>query len=59
LTAYLLIASDRVEADLFVRQRNGGWSVTLASRPDDVLELKSIDCRVQLAEIYLKSGLLS
>jgi Uma2 family endonuclease len=58
LTAYLLLASDRVEADLFTRQPGGEWSVTLTDRPEDTLELPSIGCRLKIADVYLKSGLV-
>jgi Uma2 family endonuclease len=57
LTAYLLIASDRIEADLYGRQPGGQWSVTLADRPEDTVELESIGCRLKLADVYLKCGL--
>ena len=52
LREYLLIAQDRRQADLYTHQQDGRWSLTEASRDEDILELRSIDCRIAMAEIY-------
>lgn len=56
LAAYLLIASDRMQADLFTPRNASQWLLTSVDRPEDIIELKSIDCRLNLAEIYEKAG---
>ena len=58
LTQYVLIASDRVHADVFTRGNEGTWMLASASKPDDVLHLTSIDCTMRLADLYEKTGLL-
>ena len=58
LTQYLLIASDRVHADVFTRGNEGVWMLASASEPDDVLRLTSVDCTMRLADLYEKTGLL-
>jgi Uma2 family endonuclease len=58
LAAYLMIASDRIHAELYTRQPSGQWLLTAADRPEDTLELESIGCRLTLSAAYLKSGLL-
>jgi Uma2 family endonuclease len=58
LSDYLLIASDRIQADLYTRQSSGQWLLTSVDRAEDTLELESIGCRLALADVYLKSGLL-
>jgi Uma2 family endonuclease len=52
LREYLLIAHDRLQADLYTLQPSGRWELTEASQKEDVLELRSIDCRVSMAELY-------
>jgi Uma2 family endonuclease len=53
LTDYLLISSRWVSAELFTRQREGGWLLTAKSSLEDSIELQSIDCRL-LADLYEK-----
>src|SRR5579872_395253 len=52
LREYLLIAQDRRHADLFTLQPSGRWELTEAGGKEDVLELRSIGCRVSIAELY-------
>ena len=52
LTQYLLIASDRVHADLYTRQAGGSWLRTSANSPQDVIDLAPIGCRIKLADLY-------
>ena len=54
LRQYLLLAQDRVQADLYTRQEGGQWLLTSASRLEDFLELDSVGCRFSLAECYEK-----
>ena len=52
LREYLLIAQDACHAELFTLQSNGRWELTEAGSNEDVLELRSIDCRVPMAGLY-------
>jgi Uma2 family endonuclease len=54
LREYLLISSDQISVDLFTRQPDGNWILSSASRPEDSIELHSIDCRLNLADLYEK-----
>jgi Uma2 family endonuclease len=58
LTQYVLIASERVHADIFTRADEELWMLSSASKPDDVLRLTSIDCTIQLADLYVRTNLL-
>jgi Uma2 family endonuclease len=53
-TEYLLLASDRVHADLYVRQPNGLWLRSSFSELEDVLTIESVGCRLKLADLYEK-----
>lgn len=53
LREYLLISSERVQADLFTLQ-DGRWVLTSADRLEDTIELPSIGCRLTLADLYEK-----
>jgi Uma2 family endonuclease len=52
LSEYLLVAQDRQHADLYTRQTDGRWVLMEASRADDALELRSIACRITIADLY-------
>lgn len=54
LREYLLLASDRVHADLYMRQSNGHWLLVSAAEPEGTLTLESVGCRVSLADLYEK-----
>jgi Uma2 family endonuclease len=54
LAEYLLVASDRVHADLYRRQADGLWVLSPAGEPGDTVELPSIGCRLLLADVYEK-----
>src|SRR5580698_3115604 len=54
LREYLLLASDRVHADLYTRQANGLWLLSSAGGLEDVLTLESVGCQVRLADVYEK-----
>jgi len=49
---YLLLAQDRVSAEHFVKQQNGGWLLTEANRFEDVLDLPSIGCTLAMRDTY-------
>jgi Uma2 family endonuclease len=54
LREYVMVASERIGADLYTRQPDGRWMLRAASRLEDVLEIESIDCRLVLADVYEK-----
>ena len=53
LTEYLLIASDRVHAELFTRNATN-WVLSEANELENEMEIASIGCRLKLADIYEK-----
>jgi Uma2 family endonuclease len=54
LAEYLMVAPDRVRADLYRRQGDGSWVLSSVGEPSDTVELQSIRCRLLLADIYEK-----
>ena len=52
LREYLMIASDRVSAELFTRQPDGHWVFSDAHEPEDIVQLESIGCQLKLADLY-------
>jgi Uma2 family endonuclease len=54
LAEYLLVSSEEMQADLFRRAPDGSWKLVSAEKPEDVLELQSIGCRLVLADICEK-----
>jgi Uma2 family endonuclease len=59
LMQYVLIASERVHADVFTRGDEGLWILSSASKPDDVLRLTSVGCTIRLADFYVSTDLLA
>ena len=57
LSQYLLVSSERVRAELFTRQPEGGWLLTAAGQLEDSLDLQSVGCRLTLADLYEKVDL--
>jgi Uma2 family endonuclease len=53
-TEYLLLASDRVHADLYVRQPGGLWLRSSFGELENDLTLESVGCRLKLADLYEK-----
>jgi Uma2 family endonuclease len=53
LQHYLLVAPDRMNADLFTLE-DGRWILTSANRPEEVLRLDAIGCEVPIGELYEK-----
>ena len=54
LAEYLLISSQRVSAELFTRQPDGTWNLSAKNRLEEAIELKSVNCRLALADLYEK-----
>jgi Uma2 family endonuclease len=54
LSEYLLVSSDRAQAELFTRQADGRWLLTAAGGMDESLELQSVGCRIALRDLYEK-----
>ncbi len=52
LSEYLLVAQDRMHADLYTRQPDGSWVLREARQMDDTLELRSIACHISMADLY-------
>jgi Uma2 family endonuclease len=54
LREYLLVASDRVHADLYIRQPDGRWLLSSADSPESSLTLESVGAELTLADLYEK-----
>jgi Uma2 family endonuclease len=54
LRDYLLIATDRIHADLYTRQTDGRWILTSADQIEDSLTLESVEVRLAMADLYEK-----
>ncbi|WP_338113820.1 Uma2 family endonuclease [Thiococcus pfennigii] len=54
LRAYLLVSQYRVQAELFLRQPDGTWSLTSYQEPSESIPLRAIEADLSLAEIYDK-----
>jgi Uma2 family endonuclease len=52
LSEYLLVASDRIHLDLYVRQPGGQWLLTSANGPEGALDLISARCRLMASALY-------
>ncbi|WP_371258176.1 Uma2 family endonuclease [Thiohalocapsa sp. ML1] len=54
LQAYLLFSQYRMQAELFVRQQDGTWSLSNYQAPSQAIPLRVIDAELSLAEVYDK-----
>jgi Uma2 family endonuclease len=54
LREYLLVSQAKVSAELYVRQGDGRWMLSEYDGPDSEVPLASVECRLQLREIYDK-----
>ena len=54
---YLMLASERVSAELYTRQPDGRWLLTAVNRLEDSLDLQSVGVRLALADLYEKVDL--
>jgi Uma2 family endonuclease len=52
LTDYVLVASERMQIEHYVRQEDESWNLKEYHQPGDRLPLASIGCELPLAEIY-------
>jgi Uma2 family endonuclease len=52
LTHYILVSQTKPQLEQFLRQPNGEWLYSLAQGLEKALSLSSIDCKLQLAEVY-------
>jgi Uma2 family endonuclease len=59
LREYLLVASDRMHADLYSRQPDGRWLLTSANGPEDFLTLESVGAQLLLSDLYEKVNLVA
>ncbi len=57
LREYLLVASDRIHADLYTRQADGRWLLTSADKLEDSLTLESVGAQLTMADLYDKVDL--
>lgn len=59
LQAYLLLSQTRMQAELFLRQPDGTWSLSSYEGPTDSIPLHLIEAELSLAEVYDKVELPS
>ena len=52
LVDYVLVSSEQMRVEHFVRQGDGSWQYKEYHQPDDRLPLVSVACELPLAEIY-------
>jgi Uma2 family endonuclease len=52
LSDYLLLAQDEMRAEHHTRLPDGAWLLRDFSSPTDIIELKSIGCRLELQSLY-------
>jgi Uma2 family endonuclease len=58
LAAYLLLSQYRVQAELFLRQPDGTWSLSSYQDPAQTIPLRVIEAELSLAEVYDKVELV-
>jgi Uma2 family endonuclease len=54
LQAYLLLSQYRIQAELFLRQPDGTWSLSSYQDPSESIPLRVVDAELSLAEVYDK-----
>lgn len=54
LKDYILVSQYRVRVEHFARQNNNEWTLKIYEDLEDLLELKSVNCKISLKLIYLK-----
>lgn len=52
IQAYLLVEQNQPHIEQYVRQEDGSWRFTEVSALEDSIHLPTIDCTLQLAEVY-------
>ena len=58
LEQYVLIASERVQVEVFTRQETGGWISKIVTHPEEIVDIASVECSFTIAELYQKTGLI-
>jgi len=48
------VSSERMSAESFTRQAEGGWLLTGATLPEDAIDLPAVGVRFTLADLYEK-----
>jgi Uma2 family endonuclease len=54
LKEYVLIAQDEMRVDHYIRQPNGDWLLSYATTADAIIQLPTIGCTLNIADIYRK-----
>jgi Uma2 family endonuclease len=54
LTDYILVAQDRVHVEHYQRREKGEWLFAEYKRLDQVVDIQSIHCTIELADVYEK-----
>jgi Uma2 family endonuclease len=54
LQAYLLLSQYRIQAELFLRQPDGTWSLSSYQDLSEAIPLRVVDAELPLAEVYDK-----
>ncbi|WP_296806089.1 Uma2 family endonuclease [Thiocapsa sp.] len=54
LQAYLLLSQYRMQAELFLRQPDGTWSLSSYQDPSETIPLRIVEAELSLAEVYDK-----
>ena len=52
LADYVLVASEFMRVEHFVRQHDGTWTLTEYIQPSDQVSLRPLDCALPLASLY-------
>jgi Uma2 family endonuclease len=59
LSEYLLVSQDRCHVEHYEKQADGSWTLREFNDLQEVVVLRSIECKLTLADIYLKVRLPS
>lgn len=54
LKDYVLVSQNRVRVEHFSKQKNNVWTLKIYENLDEVVDLESINCKINLEFIYLK-----
>jgi len=54
LAEYVMISYLRVRVERYTRQPDGTWNYASKTSLEDSIDLKSVDCQLRLADVYLK-----
>jgi Uma2 family endonuclease len=59
LREYVLVSQDRAAIDKYVKHSDGFWRLTDATGLDSSITLESIECKLNLADVYYKVRFLA